>query len=41
MADNSGTGGKQVGPPLLDLTIDNMTPNTIRINSQSEDRRLT
>ncbi|KAK4189183.1 dioxygenase-like protein [Podospora australis] len=30
-----------VGPPLLDLTIDNITPNTIRINSQSPDARLT
>jgi hypothetical protein len=28
-------------PPLLDLTIDNITPNTIRINSQSSDARLT
>lgn len=28
-------------PPLLDLTIDNITPNTIRINSQSADARLT
>jgi hypothetical protein len=29
------------GPPLLDLTIDNITPNTQRINSQSTDARLT
>ncbi|KAK4154882.1 dioxygenase-like protein [Chaetomidium leptoderma] len=28
-------------PNLLDLTIDNITPNTIRINSQSADARLT
>jgi hypothetical protein len=28
-------------PPLLDLTIDNITPNTIRINSQSPNPRLT
>ncbi|TQW01063.1 catechol dioxygenase [Cordyceps javanica] len=27
-------------PELLDLTIDNITPNTIRINSQCEDTRL-
>lgn len=27
-------------PPLLDLTIDNITPNTIRINSQTSDARL-
>jgi hypothetical protein len=31
----------QAGPPLLDLTIDNITPNTVRINSQSADARLT
>ena len=28
-------------PPLLDLTIDNITPNTNRINSQCKDQRLT
>ncbi|KAI0204317.1 dioxygenase [Astrocystis sublimbata] len=28
-------------PALLNLTIDNITPNTIKINSQSNDRRLT
>src|SRR6188474_291565 len=28
-------------PPLLDLTIDNITPNAIRINSQSPNARLT
>ena len=28
-------------PVLLDLTIDNITPNTVRINSQSADARLT
>lgn len=27
-------------PELLDLTIDNITPNTIRINSQSDNARL-
>ncbi|KAK8103162.1 dioxygenase [Apiospora sp. TS-2023a] len=27
-------------PPLLDLTIDNITPNTNRINSQCKDQRL-
>ena len=28
-------------PPMKDLTIDNITENTIRINSQSSDQRLT
>lgn len=28
-------------PPLLDLTIDNITPNTVRINSQGGGARLT
>ena len=28
-------------PPMKDLTIDNITENTVLINSQSEDRRLT
>ncbi|MCJ1274601.1 hypothetical protein MMC21_002398 [Puttea exsequens] len=28
-------------PPMKDLTIDNITENTIRINSQSSDKRLT
>lgn len=28
-------------PPLLDLTIDNITPNTNRINSQGDNARLT
>ncbi len=28
-------------PELLDLTIDNITPNAIRINSQSSNARLT
>ncbi|KAI0546924.1 dioxygenase [Xylaria curta] len=28
-------------PALLDLTIDNITPNTVKINSQSGDRRMT
>jgi hypothetical protein len=27
-------------PPLLDLTIDNITQNVVRINSQSSDVRL-
>src|ERR1044071_6514007 len=34
------TGGP-VGPPRLDLTIDNITPNPIRINRQSPDAPLT
>ncbi|KAL2020218.1 hypothetical protein VTK56DRAFT_8644 [Thermocarpiscus australiensis] len=33
--------GAAKAPPLLDLTIDNITPNTIRINSQSSNARLT
>ena len=28
-------------PPMKDLTIDNITENTVRINSQSDDPRLT
>lgn len=28
------------GPPMKDLTIDNITENTIRINSQTNDVRL-
>ncbi|OLN86056.1 Hydroxyquinol 1,2-dioxygenase [Colletotrichum chlorophyti] len=32
--------GAKNEPELLDLTIDNITPNTIRINSQSDDARL-
>ena len=28
-------------PPMKDLTVDNITENTIRINSQSSDPRLT
>ncbi|KAI0476426.1 dioxygenase [Xylariaceae sp. FL0804] len=35
MADSTDTV-----PKLLDLTIDNITPNTIRINSQCRDARL-
>lgn len=27
-------------PPMKDLTIDNITENTVRINSQSSDARL-
>lgn len=40
---NSQNEGKKgaAGPHLLDLTIDNITPNTIRINSQSPNARLT
>ncbi|KAF6834008.1 Hydroxyquinol 1,2-dioxygenase [Colletotrichum musicola] len=34
MADEKGA------PELLDLTIDNITPNTVRINSQGGDARL-
>lgn len=44
MADQSNkqaSGQDSQPPPLLDLTIDNITPNTIRINSQSSDARLT
>lgn len=43
MGDNGETPPPSGGnaPPLLDLTIDNITPNTIRINSQSPDARLT
>lgn len=33
--------GDVSAPALLDLTIDNITPNTIRINSQSSNARLT
>ena len=38
MAAPKGNGG---APVLLDLTIDNITPNTISINSQSSNARLT
>ncbi|KAK7946134.1 dioxygenase [Apiospora aurea] len=31
---------QDTAPPLLDLTIDNITPNTNRINSQCKDQRL-
>ncbi|KAK5654428.1 hypothetical protein OQA88_7338 [Cercophora sp. LCS_1] len=42
MADQQRPPATEVNvPPLLDLTIDNITPNTIRINSQSPDPRLT
>jgi hypothetical protein len=42
MADPSGQPHAPHAPPaLLDLTIDNITPNTVRINSQSADARLT
>lgn len=39
MAQDSSSN--KAAPPLLDLTIDNITPNTIRINSQSDNARLT
>ncbi|KAK4145406.1 Intradiol ring-cleavage dioxygenase [Dichotomopilus funicola] len=40
--DGNGKGpAGPAGPHLLDLTIDNITPNTIRINSQSPNARLT
>ncbi|KAI1110365.1 dioxygenase [Nemania sp. NC0429] len=35
------TPNKVTVPALLDLTIDNITPNTVKINSQSGDRRMT
>jgi hypothetical protein len=41
MASSNETKAKVAAPQLLDLTIDNITPNTVRINSQSGDRRLT
>lgn len=41
MTSPSETKAKAAAPELLDLTIDNITPNTVRINSQSGDRRLT
>lgn len=34
------TSSTAAGPELLDLTIDNITPNTVRINSQCSDARL-
>jgi protocatechuate 3,4-dioxygenase beta subunit len=37
----SNGAGASAAPPLLDLTIDNITPNTVRINSQSFNARLT
>lgn len=40
-APATATATANAAPPLLDLTIDNITPNTIRINSQSPDARLT
>ena len=43
MADLNGTsqkGGAAKAPPLLDLTIDNLTENVARINSQVEDTRM-
>ena len=39
MASETKTGANEP-PLLLDLTIDNITSNTIRINSQSSDARL-
>ncbi|KAK4232326.1 dioxygenase-like protein, partial [Podospora fimiseda] len=40
-SDSTAPSPGNAPPPLLDLTIDNITPNTIRINSQSPDARLT
>ena len=33
-------GAAAKAPPLLDLTIDNLTENVARINSQVEDARM-
>ena len=41
MTQVTSTGAGAAPPELLDLTIDNITPNTIRINSQSSNARLT
>jgi protocatechuate 3,4-dioxygenase beta subunit len=41
MADDKKPSGSAAAPPaLLDLTIDNITPNTIAINNQTSDDRL-
>lgn len=32
---------KAKGPPMMDMTIDNITENTVLINSQGPDARLT
>ena len=39
MSGDKGGGGAPP-PALLDLTIDNITPNTIRINDQTDNDRL-
>jgi hypothetical protein len=41
LAADSSNPNKPKLPPMADLTIDNLTPNTIVINSQGPDRRLT
>ena len=38
--DDASTGAGGAPPALLDLTIDNITPNTIRINDQTGNDRL-
>lgn len=40
MASASESKADVAAPKLLDLTIDNITPNAIKINSQSPDARL-
>ncbi|UKZ60636.1 uncharacterized protein TrAtP1_001907 [Trichoderma atroviride] len=44
MAPSHSQSGQEAAavptPPLLDLTIDNITQNVVRINSQSGDARL-
>lgn len=41
MSSEQTPAGAASAPKLLDLTIDNITPNTILINSQSPNARLT
>jgi polygalacturonase len=42
MADkHTASSASANAPALLDLTIDNITPNAVRINSQSGNPRLT
>lgn len=40
MASTQAPTADSAAPPLLDLTIDNITPNTILINSQTDNARL-
>ena len=40
VGDDGLTAAGGAPPALLDLTIDNITPNTIRINDQTENDRL-